>query len=112
MRTLTINVGLNNNPMSASEVVDYFASFNSELRLMAYQIKDSEYNGEVEPTFVAMFENKTKYDSTIFDELEFACEKMTQECIALSMDTGDMLVYNPSFNGDRFKFDSKYFLTL
>ena len=36
---------------------------------------------------------------------------MNQECIAISSDEFDMLVYSPNFSGQKQKFNDKYFIS-
>jgi hypothetical protein len=108
MKTLQINIGLNNNTMTAEEVIDYIAS-NKEYRLMAYQIVDSEFQGNVEPTFVGLLEYKYSRQSKILQDFENIASVMTQESIALVTDKMQALAFNPSYEGDGYQFDSQYF---
>jgi hypothetical protein len=39
MKTLQLNLGLNNNPMNAEQIVNYFATLEG-YRLMGYYFKD------------------------------------------------------------------------
>jgi hypothetical protein len=108
MKTLQINIGLNNNPFTAEEVIDYIAS-NKEYRLMAYQIVDSEFQGNVEPTFVGLLEYKYSRQSKILQDFENIASVMTQESIALVTDKMQVLAFNPAYDGENYKFDSQYF---
>jgi len=108
MQTLQINIGLNNNTMTAEQVIDYIAS-NKEYRLMAYQIVDAEFNGNVEPTFVGLMEYKYSRQSKILQDFENIASVMTQESIALVTEKMQVLAFNPSYNGDGYEFDSQYF---
>jgi len=111
MRTLTINIGLNNNPYTAEQVIDRMAS-DSSYRLMAYQIVSSEYEGHPEETFVGLFEYKYNRDSKILSDFENLASVMTQECIAVSTESMDVLAYNQSHKGTRNKFNNQYFKTI
>ncbi len=108
MKTLQINLGLNNNPFDAVQTIEYFASHNY-YRLMAYQIKDKTFNGEVEPTFVALLEYKYARQSKVLSDIENMCSVFTQESIALSTDYMEVLVFNPSYEGEGYKFDKELF---
>ena len=108
MKTLQINIGLNNNPFTAEEVINYIAS-NKEYRLMAYQIVDAEFNGNVEPTFVGLLEYKYNRQSKILQDFENIASVMTQESIALLTDKMQVLAFNPSYNGAEYEFDNQYF---
>lgn len=108
MKTLQINLGLNNNPMNAEQVADYFASLK-EYRLMAYIIKDKTFMGEVEPTFVALLEYKYTRDSKVLLDAENWCSIFTQESIAIVTDKMEVLAFNPRFEGETYKFNSELF---
>ena len=108
MQTLQINIGLSNNTMTAEQVIDYMAS-NKEYRLMAYQIVDAEFNGNVEPTFVGLMEYKYNRQSKILQDFENIASVMTQESIALVTDKMQVLAFNPSYNGEGYEFNNEYF---
>jgi hypothetical protein len=108
MKALQINLGLNNNPMTAEEVINYFATL-TEYRLMAHYIKDKEFNGNVEPTFVAMLEYKYARQSKVLADAENWCSLFTQESIAISTDFMEVLAFNVNYKGDAYKFNSNLF---
>jgi hypothetical protein len=108
MKTLQINIGLNNNPFTAEEVINYIAG-NKEYRLMAYQIVDAEFNGNVEPTFVGLLEYKYNRQSKILHDFENIASVMTQESIAIVTDRMKVLAFNPRYDGDGYQFDDQYF---
>lgn len=107
MKTFQMNLGLNNNPMQTEEVINYFATIK-EYRLMAYYIADKTFNGEVEPTFCAMFQYYGR-ESQILKDTEDWCIKFTQESIAISTPKMELLAFNPLYNGDSYKFDNSLF---
>lgn len=111
MKTLQINIGLRNNPFTAEQVIDYIAS-NKEYRLMAYQIVDSEFQGNVEPTFVGLMEYKYSRQSKILSDFENIASVMTQESIAIKTDKMQALAFNPSYAGDGYEFDNQYFKSI
>ena len=111
MKTLQINIGLNNNPFTAEQVIDYIAS-NKEYRLMAYQIVDAEFNGNVEPTFVGLMEYKYNRQSKILQDFENIASVMTQESIALVTDKMQVLAFNPSYEGEGYEFNNEYFKSI
>lgn len=108
MKTLQINLGLNNNPMTSEEVINYFATL-PEYRLMAYMIKDKTFMGEVEPTFVALLEYKYAKQSKVLVDAENWCSIFTQESIAISTDFMEVLAFNITYNGEGYKFDTNLF---
>ena len=111
MKTLQINIGLCNNSMTPEEVINYIAS-NKEYRLMAYQIVDAEFNGNVEPTFVGLLEYKYNRQSKILQDFENIASVMTQESIAIKTDRIQALAFNPSYNGAEYEFDNEYFKSI
>lgn len=108
MNTLQVNIGLNNNPYTAEQVIDYMAS-NKNYRLMAYQIVDAEFEGNVEPTFVGLFEYKYALESNVLSYFEKVAAMMTQQSIAISTDYMEVLAFNPSYTGKPYRFDQKFF---
>ena len=108
MKTLQINLGLNNNTCNAEQVIEYFANLQ-EYRLMAYIITDKTFMGEVEPTFVAMLEYKYNRQSKVLQDAENWCSIFTQESIAISTDVMEVLAFNPSYDGEGYKFDKSLF---
>ena len=111
MKTLTINIGLGNNRYTKDQLIDRMAS-DSSYRLMAYQIVMGEFNNEQEETFVGLFEYTYTNQSKILSDFELLASDMTQESIALSTDSMDVLAFNPSFKGARYKFNNQYFKTI
>jgi hypothetical protein len=94
--------------MTAEQVIDYISS-NKEYRLMAYQIVDAEFNGNVEPTFVGLMEYKYNRQSKILSDFENIASVMTQGSIALVTDKMQVLAFNPSYNGEGYEFNNEYF---
>jgi hypothetical protein len=111
MKTLQINIGLCNNSMTPEQVIDYIES-NKEYRLMAYQIVDAEFNGNVEPTFVGLLEYKYNRQSKILQDFENIASVMTQESIAIVTDKMKVLAFNPSYEGDGYEFNNEYFKSI
>ena len=108
MKTLQINLGLNNNPMNGLEVTNYFENLEN-YRLIGSYIKDMNFNGQIEPTFVAMLEYKYSRQSKVLTDFENWCSLFTQESIAVSTDYMEFLAFNVSFVGEPYKFDSGLF---
>ena len=108
MKTVTVNIGLNNNTMTPDEVVDYMATLHG-YRLMAYYMKDMTFEGNIEPTFVGLLEYRYSRQSKIVADFENIASVMTQESIAISTDYMDVLVFNQSYKGDGYKFNPQLF---
>lgn len=108
MKTIQINVGLNNNPMNTEQVINYFATLEN-YRLMAYQIVDS---GQIEPTFVALLEYKYTRQSKVLADFENICNVMNQESIAIKTDFMQVLAFNTSYSGQGYQFDNQFFKSI
>lgn len=108
MKTIQINIGLNNNTFT-SEGVEVYLSRLEGYRLMACYEKDMTFQGNVEPTFVAMLEYCYRDESKVLADFERICSVMTQESIAISTDSMEVLAFNPSYNGERYRFDPQFF---
>jgi hypothetical protein len=103
----TINIGLNNNPLTLEEIAKLINQCKV-FGLTKYAEKLGEYDGADEPTFVGELDVMTSNFAEAF------CEIMTQDCIAFynhDTEVGE-LVYNPLYEGDKYEFDPKYFLFL
>lgn len=103
----TLNIGLNNNPFSFTESVIVLSRFgvkDFEFRIGVFTYPDG--STEQEPTLVIKFARKPNVAKL--------CKLFTQICIPVfDHSTGEgKLVYNPSFTGDRFEFDSQYFFEI
>lgn len=109
MNTFQINLGLNNNPYTSIQVQKYFEN-RDDYRLMACYVTNKVYKGKIEPTFVAMFENKhNKRQSNILHDFESLCMLMKQETISISTNYMEILAYNPEYKGTPIKFNKKLF---
>ena len=104
---LTVNIGLNNNEVE--NIYKYFMEHGG-YKVVTFKIENGEYNGVDEPTAVLGLSTDYKLTSKIIADFEKICSVMTQECIAISSDEFDMLVYSPNFAGQRQKFNNKYFI--
>ena len=102
---IKVNIGLDNN----NGVYEYFFDHKS-YRVVNYNVENGEYNGVQEPTAVLTLVTDYKLISKVIADFEKICSVMNQECIALSSDEVDILVYNPSFEGQRQKFNNQYFI--
>jgi hypothetical protein len=108
MKQVIFNIGLNNNTMGSDKVVTTL--IQEGFALSKWKIADGEYVNNTEPTVVAYGQTMMDNDQ-IVSVLERLCILMTQECIAVMIDGVGYLVYDPSFEGERYEFDKQYFLT-
>jgi hypothetical protein len=109
--TFTINIGLLNNPYSAPEVMNYLKTLRGYTLLQLTESSGS-YHDLIEPTIVAELETKYKLLSKVVSTVENLCSVFEQECIPISSDNFDILVYGIKHVGFKDKFDSEYFLTI
>lgn len=109
--TFTINVGLLNNPKTAPEVMNYLKELNGYKLLQLTQSSGS-YHDLIEPTIVAELETEYKLLSKVIADIENICSVLEQDCIAVSNDDFDLLVYSIKYFGPKDKFDSDFFITI
>ena len=109
--TFTINIGLLNNPYSAQEVMDYLKNLRGYTLLQLTESSGS-YHDLIEPTIIAELETKYKLLSKVVATVENLCSVFNQECIPISSDNFDILIYGINHVGFKDKFDSDYFLTI
>jgi len=109
--TFTINVGLLNNPYSAQEVMDYLKNLRGYTLLQLTQSSGS-YHDLIEPTIVAELETNYKLLSKVVATVENLCSVFEQECMPISSDQFDILIYSIKHVGFKDKFDEEYFLTI
>jgi len=110
MMTFQVNIGIGNNTLSTDQLVDFFAE-HKRFRLIAYTFQYGLFQGESEETFVAVFENSVSEGSTLV-EFELICDLLEQESIALRLEGGDVLAFNPNYKGEKYKFNDDFFINL
>ena len=108
MKTIQINVGLNNNSFDAVQILEYFGTLKN-YSLMAFYLKDKTFKGEIEPTFVALLKYKYARQSKVLTDAENWCNLMQQESIAISTDFMEVLAFNASYAGKGYHFDKTLF---
>jgi len=109
--TFTINIGLLNNPLTAQEVINYLKTLRGYKLLQLTQSSGS-YHDLIEPTIVAELETNYKLLSKVVSTVENLCSVFEQECMPISSDQFDILVYGIKHVGFKDKFDEEYFLTI
>lgn len=107
----TINVGLLNNPKTSDELISYFKELKG-YTLVKYTIEGGSYHALIEPTLVAVIQTDYVLVSKVIADFEKICSVLTQDCIAISNDQFDLLVYTINYQGFKDKFDEDYFLTV
>lgn len=102
-----LNIGLNNNPHSIERIKQILKiGFN----FIESREVNSKYKNNIEPTLIVKF-NTYKSSEYLIEYVLNLCELLEQESIALKIDSNGLLIYNNSFQGNKMKFDNKYFKT-
>ena len=117
---VTLNIGLNNNLLTATEIKERFAN-SFPRNIMEFREALGEYEGHDEPTLVV----KISQVPTDFEYwrafVEVLNSLFTQECIPFKLvsidengfqSTHEELVYNTTFEGEKYTFDPKYFIEM
>lgn len=118
MNTITLNIGLNNNPFTLEQTKALLS--DSYLANVIHEYKytpDGLFEDNPEPTLIVRLSTSTSFDSMV--ELLKELDKVfTQQCIAMSwvnvtdgiQTTKETLVYRDEFEGSRYTFDKQYFI--
>lgn len=104
-----LNIGLNNNPFTYSQLVNRFGELTG-VHLIDKRLDAGQYDGQEEPTAVLLImHNSSQVESAV----QKMCEIFTQECIAmrkLNDSKSGILIY-PEYVYERlYEFDEKYFI--
>jgi hypothetical protein len=105
MNKIEINIGLNNNPYTADEILELLMlKVKSEVQL-------GEWDGADEPTLVIEVTSDHEY-FRIKSVITSLVRVLTQEAIAFRFNGVGELVFNENYTGERYPFDEAYFLTI
>lgn len=102
-----LNIGLNNKPLSQEAIIN---KLREDYTIDAYKFAIGKYEDELEPTLVVHLNNPYARTSHFVKKIEELATILTQNCIAVSTDQFDLLVYAQNFNGQQYKFDNQYFI--
>jgi hypothetical protein len=94
-----VNIRLTDN----NGVYEYFFDHKS-YRVVNYKVENVIYNGVPDPTAILTLETDYKLISKVIADFDKICVVMNQVCIPLSSDEVDILIYSPSFNGQKQKY--------
>ena len=109
MRTFEMNVGLENNPFNAYAVEKIIARQFSEPTTIKTRLHVGEWNGQPEETLIVKISTFDKRKD-ILKITKNLCSLLTQDAIAIKDNDGGLLVYNDNFEGEKFTFDTQYFI--
>jgi len=116
---ITINVGLNNlRPNTTARRIMDSIAYSFDTRTFAKANAVGTCKGELENTFVIMFEADNVPDSTILKRLEGLASVYNQDAIAYRVSTGSNycaagLAWSPGVQPeDKYLFDNDLFLTI
>jgi hypothetical protein len=106
----TWNIGLNNNPYTATLIIDAITTAfpHNEGYIVAYREHMGEWEGRPEPTLVIEVIGEQDADSMVI-LTKMMCIAFTQDAIAVRNNEDGVLVYNPKFEGEQYTFDPQYF---
>lgn len=103
MKKVILNVGLGNNPYGFDVLRDYFSE-RKGAKVVKYAV--GQWDGCEEPTCVVSIEMY----GDVRQFVERLCGWTTQTAIAVKVDGVGDLVYEPSYEGERYTFDERYFI--
>lgn len=106
----TWNIGLNNNPFNAQDIIDLITMVfpHNEGHIVAYREHMGEWEGKPEPTLVIEVIGEQDAESMVF-LTKTMCRTFTQDAIAVRNNDDGVLVYNPKHEGEQYTFDPQYF---
>jgi len=110
MNKIEINIGLNNNPVTAESITIFFnlyfrgREFNTDIQV-------GEWEGGDEPTLVVEVLS-TESQLVISELVKDLVDIFTQEAIPFRFNGVGEMVFNDTYTGERYPFDEKYFLTI
>lgn len=114
---ILFNIGLGNNPLTKFDSDGTPSSVQLKVFELImqygyaepyYKISEGMYNGQKEYTYVGtLWLNEGLDIDVVTEEL---CIAMTQECISYTCKEQGKLIYNPSFEGERYEFNEQYFI--
>ena len=111
MNKIEINIGLNNNPVTAKILTLFVNASFVGRRSAKTEIQIGEWEGADEPTLVVeVFSTESQF--VIKELVETLVEVCTQDAIAFRFNGDGELVFNDNYTGERYPFDENYFLTI
>lgn len=102
-----LNIGLNNNPLSQEAIIN---KLREDYAVDTYKYGIGRYEDGLEPTLIIHLSSPYARTSHFIKKIEELATILTQNCIAVSTDQFDLLVYAQNFNGQQYKFDNQYFI--
>jgi len=114
MNKLTLNIGLNNNPLSAEQIINHFKR-NAGADILAFEEVVMEWGGEPEPTLVIEVNKEDEsFNDKVLLELfiQELCYIYEQDAIAWELNGEGVLTYRSNYDGERGEFDVNYFKTI
>lgn len=108
MNKIEMNIGLNNNPFTAQEIVSVFTSMYQSIK---HNVQVGEWDGADEPTIVMEFYSNEPVND-LRNLTEALTDTLTQDAIAFRYNGVGELVFNDNYTGERYPFDEAYFLTI
>lgn len=117
MKTYVVNIGLNNNPYHYSTCESMLANQNNSfIAFTNFRQADGEWDGQIEPTLVCKMHIVADSGHVLIARkvIRELCDMFTQDAIAIRSvdadDEGGELIYREGYDGQRYVFNSHYFL--
>lgn len=108
-----VNIGIQGTSLSTALSSLMSQSYFEEVRVTSYDSSMSEGGDwESEPILIAsLFSNSKK---SIVDALEAVCHDLGEEAIAVKLEGKNegFIVFNPSYEGERYEFNEAYFVSI
>jgi len=106
IKTITVNIGLENNPMTIDQLTYSLTSLFANSK---FKVAESEYLGAFESTLVMEFQSSNSFDylKSVFSGV---CVPTEQECIAIHNGDEGALVYPPDYTGEKYEFVDEFFV--
>jgi len=113
MEKVTLNIGLNNNPFTVPQLKKIIKEVYSNDLEIRFEEVDSTWDGGHEPTLVVslIVNFRLPYIETI-NNMKLLSLARNQDAIAIKINQYGVLVYKPTFEGERLIFNNRYFIDL
>ena len=99
---------MGNNPYTKPETIDLVMRYG--FALQAVEINEGAWEGEPEQTLVlTVAVGNTATVQQIEQQLSYLCSRLNQDAIAYMIGAFGKLVFNDSYQGERYEFNSEYF---
>lgn len=104
---ILLNIGMDGHDKSYLYIAERAEElFNA--KYMDFWAREGSWEGRGEETMVLEIVTPLHF-TFVYSGIETLCHWLNQDAIAVSSDNFDLLIYNPSYEGEKMKFNEKYF---